>query len=89
MAGGSPITSLKLSYQPPRPAGNRAPLGMFFTTASMTEDPTQSAEINDFLDYALTNDNVFLVTIQQVRAALSRTQVLCADLGGSKVKRSK
>lgn len=46
--------------------GNRAPMGIFIHAAWLIADPTRADKLNQFLEYAMTKENVFLVTVNQV-----------------------
>ena len=44
-------------------------MGIFIHAAWLIAQPEHAGQINDFLSYAMTHDNVYLVTISQVRLA--------------------
>ncbi|EFN50750.1 hypothetical protein CHLNCDRAFT_59447 [Chlorella variabilis] len=46
--------------------GNRAPLGIYIHAAWIIADPARAEMVNQFLEYAMTQPNVFLVTASQV-----------------------
>ncbi|GAB4813456.1 hypothetical protein N2152v2_000502 [Parachlorella kessleri] len=46
--------------------GNRAPVGIFIHAAWLIAEPEHSGQINAFIDYAMSHDNVYLATITQV-----------------------
>ncbi|KAI3424258.1 hypothetical protein D9Q98_009612 [Chlorella vulgaris] len=49
-----------------RYSGNRAPLGIYIHAAWIIADPTRADRLNKFLEYATSQENVFLVTVSQV-----------------------
>lgn len=62
---GDPYELYKLQFDE-RYDGNRAPLGIFLHAAWLLADPTRADRLNQFLEYAMSKENVFLVTVSQV-----------------------
>lgn len=62
---GDPYELYKLQFDE-RYNGNRAPLGIYLHAAWLIADGSRADRLNAFLEYAMTHDNVFLVTVSQV-----------------------
>ncbi|KAL4438527.1 hypothetical protein ABPG77_000175 [Micractinium sp. CCAP 211/92] len=62
---GDPYELYKLQFDQ-RYSGNRAPLGIYLHAAWLIADGSRADRLNAFLEYAMSHDNVFLVTVSQV-----------------------
>ncbi|KAL4424144.1 hypothetical protein ABPG75_001445 [Micractinium tetrahymenae] len=62
---GDPYELYKLQFDE-RYNGNRAPLGIYLHAAWLIADGSRADKLNAFLEYAMSHDNVFLVTVSQV-----------------------
>ena len=66
----------------PNGCSNRAPLGLFIHAAWLM-DPTRNAEMNQFIDYALSHENVWFVTINDVSRPRSGPFRYCTLAGAA------
>lgn len=91
---GSDLFALYKAMFDARYSGNKAPMGVFNSASSLLNNRPAVDQINRFLDYALSHDNVWVVTPTQVGSmsvggeqralgALGREQRLCRTSTGS------
>jgi hypothetical protein len=65
---GSDLFALYKAMFDARYSGNKAPMGVFNSASSLLNNRPAVDQINRFLDYALSHDNVWVVTPTQVGA---------------------